>query len=343
MHAIAYRQPGPIDRADALIDIELPRPVPTGHDILVAVKAVSVNPVDTKVRAAAAPFEGSNERILGWDASGIVEAVGPEVTRFKVGDAVFYAGNIARGGSNAQYHLVDERIVGHKPQSLDWAQSAALPLTGITAWEALFDRLRVQQPVAGGVNAIVIVGGAGGVGSIAIQLARALTDLTVIATASRGETQDWVRELGAHHVIDHRQPLASQVEALGIGAPAFVFSTTHTDRHLGEIAQLIAPQGRFALIDDPESLDIVAFKRKAVSVHWELMFTRPLYDTPDLIEQGILLDKVAGLVDSGKIRTTLTQTLSPINAANLIEAHRQIESATTRGKIVLEGWPPAHD
>lgn len=343
MHAIAYRQPGPIDRADALIDIELPRPVPAGHDILVAVKAVSVNPVDTKVRAAAAPFEGSNERILGWDASGIVEAVGPEVTRFKVGDAVFYAGNIARDGSNAQYHLVDERIVGPKPQSLDWAQSAALPLTSITAWEALFDRLRVQQPVAGGVNAIVIVGGAGGVGSIAIQLARALTDLTVIATASRGETQDWVRELGAHHVIDHRQPLAAQVEALGIGAPAFVFSTTHTDRHLGEIAELIAPQGRFVLIDDPDSLDIVAFKRKAVSVHWELMFTRPLYNTPDLIEQGILLDKVAGLVDTGKIRTTLTQTLSPINAANLITAHRQIESATTRGKIVLEGWNPAHD
>jgi NADPH2:quinone reductase len=343
MHAIAYRQPGPIDRADALIDIELPRPVPAGHDILVAVKAVSVNPVDTKVRAAAAPFEGSNERILGWDASGIVEAVGPEVTRFKVGDAVFYAGNIARDGSNAQYHLVDERIVGPKPQSLDWAQSAALPLTSITAWEALFDRLRVQQPVAGGVNAIVIVGGAGGVGSIAIQLARALTDLTVIATASRGETQDWVRELGAHHVIDHRQPLAAQVEALGIGAPAFVFSTTHTDRHLGEIAELIAPQGRFALIDDPNSLDIVAFKRKAVSVHWELMFTRPLYDTPDLIEQGILLGKVAGLVDSGKVRTTLTQTLSPISAANLIVAHRQIESATTRGKIVLEGWNPAHD
>lgn len=343
MHAIAYRQPGPIDRADALIDIELPRPVPAGHDILVAVKAVSVNPVDTKVRAAAAPSEGRNERILGWDASGIVKAVGPEVTRFKVGDAVFYAGNIARDGSNAQYHLVDERIVGHKPKSLDWAQSAALPLTSITAWEALFDRLRVQQPVVGGVNSIVIVGGAGGVGSIAIQLARALTDLTVIATASRGETHEWVRELGAHHGIDHRQPLAAQVEALGIGAPAFVFSTTHTDRHLGEIAELIAPQGRFALIDDPDSLDIVAFKRKAVSVHWELMFTRPLYDTPDLIEQGTLLDKVAGLVDCGKIRTTLTQTLSPINAANLIAAHRQIESATTRGKIVLEGWNPAHD
>ena len=343
MHAIAYRQPGPIDRADALIDIELPRPVPAGHDILVAVKAVSVNPVDTKVRAAAAPFEGGNERILGWDASGIVEAVGPEVTRFKVGDAVFYAGNIARDGRPPPYPRVDERTVGHTPPSLDWAQSAALPLTSITAWEALFDRLRVQQPVAGGVNSIVIVGGAGGVGSIAIQLARALTDLTVIATASRGETHEWIRELGAHHGIDHRQPLAAQVEALGIGAPAFVFSTTHTDRHLGEIAELIAPQGRFALIDDPDSLDIVAFKRKAVSVHWELMFTRPLYDTPDLIEQGTLLDKVAGLVDSGKIRTTLTQTLSPINAANLIAAHRQIESATTRGKIVLEGWNPAHD
>ncbi|EZP72146.1 zinc-binding alcohol dehydrogenase family protein (plasmid) [Novosphingobium resinovorum] len=338
MRAIAYHQAGVLDRPDALVDVELPRPVAAGRDLLVAVQAVSVNPVDTKVRAGAPPFEGRAERILGWDAAGIVEAVGPDVTRFKVGDPVFYAGNIARDGSNAQYQLVDERIVGRAPSTLSVAEAAALPLTAITAWEALFDRLRVQDKVGQEPANLLIIGGAGGVGSVAIQIARAGTDLTVIATASRPETQDWVRGLGAHHVIDHSQPMAPQIAALGLDAPAFVFSTTHTDHHLADIAELIAPQGRFALIDDPASLDIIAFKRKAVSVHWELMFTRSLFDTPDVAEQGRLLDEVAKLVDQGAIRTTLTQTLSPINAANLIAAHRQIESATTRGKIVLEGW-----
>lgn len=337
MRAIAYRQPGPIDRPDALVDVELPKPAPTGRDILVKVQAVSVNPVDAKVRAGASPFDGRAERILGWDAAGVVEAVGPEVSRFQVGDEVFYAGDLMRDGSNAEYQLVDERIVGHRPRSIGVAEAAALPLTTITAWETLFDRLRVENGVPGG-GAILIIGGAGGVGSIAIQIACARTDLTVIATGSRPETRAWVKSLGAHHVIDHAQPLAPQVAALGIGAPAFVFSTTHTGHHLSAIAELIAPQGRFALIDDPASLDIVPFKRKSVSVHWELMFTRPLYGTPDLAEQGRLLDEVAGLVDAGAIRTTLTERLSPINAANLTAAHRQIESATTRGKIVLEGW-----
>jgi NADPH2:quinone reductase len=338
MRAIAYRQPGPIDRDEALVEVELPRPVPTGRDILVAVRAISVNPVDAKVRTGAAPFDGRDERILGWDAAGVVEEVGPEATRFKAGDEVFYAGDLMRDGSNAEYQLVDEQIVGHRPRSIGFAEAAALPLTAITAWETLFDRLKVDDQPAGGARAILIIGGAGGVGSAAIQIARARTDLTVIATASRAETQDWVRELGAHHVIDHSRPMAPQIAALEIGAPAFVFSTTHTDRHLADIAELIAPQGRFGLIDDPASLDIVAFKRKAVSVHWELMFTRSLFDTPDVGEQGRLLDAVAELVDEGRIRTTATETLSPINAANLIEAHRRIESATTRGKIVLEGW-----
>jgi NADPH:quinone reductase len=338
MRAIAYRQPGPIDRADALVEVELPRPVPTGRDILVAVRAISVNPVDAKVRTGAAPFDGRDERILGWDAAGVVEAVGPEATRFKAGDEVFYAGDLMRDGSNAEYQLVDERIVGHRPRSIGFAEAAALPLTAITAWETLFDRLKVDDQPSGGTRAILIIGGAGGVGSAAIQIARARTNLTVIGTASRAETQDWVSDLGAHHVIDHSRPMAPQIAALEIGAPAFVFSTTHTDRHLSDIAELIAPQGRFALIDDPASLDIVAFKRKAVSVHWELMFTRSLFDTPDVGEQGRLLDAVAILVDEGRIRTTATDTLSPINAANLIEAHRRIESTTTRGKIVLEGW-----
>lgn len=338
MRAIAYRYAGSIDRPDALLDVELPRPKPSGRDLLVAVQAVSVNPVDTKVRAGSAPFDGRAERILGWDASGIVEAIGPGVTRFKVGDPVFYAGDISRDGSNAEYQLVDERIVGHAPTTLSVAEAAALPLTAITAWETLFDRLRVQDRSEEKPATILIIGGAGGVGSIAIQIARARTDLTIIATASRPETADWVRSLGADHVIDHSRPMAPQVAALGVDGPRFVFSTTHTDRHLADIAELIAPQGRFALIDDPASLDIVGFKRKAVSVHWELMFTRSLFGTADLAEQGKLLDEVAKLADRGEIRTTLTQTLSPINAANLIAAHRQIETATTRGKIVLKGW-----
>jgi NADPH:quinone reductase len=337
MRAVAYREPGPIDRADALLDVDLPRPVPTGRDILVAVQAVSVNPVDAKVRTAASPFDGRSERVLGWDAAGVVAAIGPEVSRFKVGDAVFYAGDISRDGSNAEYQLVDERIVGHRPTSIGAAEAAALPLTAITAWETLFDRLRVQDQPSGGASAILIIGGAGGVGSVAIQIARARTDLTVIATASRPETEAWVRELGAHHVLDHGTSLTPQLADLGI-SPAFVFSTTHTDRHLVDIAELIAPQGRFALIDDPAHLDIIGFKRKAVSVHWELMFTRSLFRTSDMAEQGLLLDAVAGLVDAGVMRTTLTERMSPINAANLTDAHRRIESGTTRGKIVLEGW-----
>lgn len=337
MKAVGYKLPGPIDRADSLEDINLPRPVPTGHDLLVAVAAVSVNPVDTKVRRSATPPEGEY-RILGWDAVGHVVAVGDAAAGFQVGDEVFYAGSITRAGANAEFHLVDSRIVGRKPSSLSHAEAAALPLTAITAWEMLFDRLDVRKPVPGAANAILIIGGAGGVGSIAIQLLRALTDLTVIATASRPQTRDWVVELGAHHVIDHSQPLAPQVEALGLGAPAFVFSITETHRHLADIQALIAPQGRFGLIDDPPSLDITGFKRKAVSTHWELMFTRPIFGTPDLVEQGKLLNAVADLVDEGRIRTTVTDVMSPINAANLKRAHAQIETGKTRGKIVLTGF-----
>lgn len=337
MKAVGYKLPGSIDRDQSLEDIDLPRPTATGHDLLVAVAAVSVNPVDTKVRRSATPPEGEY-RVLGWDAVGRVVAVGEAVTGFQVGDEVFYAGSITRPGANAEFHLVDSRIVGRKPASLSNAEAAALPLTAITAWEMLFDRLDVRKPVPGAANAILIIGGAGGVGSIAIQLLRALTNLTVIATASRPETQAWVSELGAHHVINHRQPLAPQVEALGLGAPAFVFATTETHRHLADIQALIAPQGRFGLIDDPPSLDINGFKRKAVSIHWELMFTRPIFGTPDLAEQGKLLNAVADLVDQGRIRTTATDTLSPINAANLKQAHAQIETGTTRGKIVLEGF-----
>ena len=339
MHAIGYRQPGEISRADALMDIELPTPTPTGRDILVEVQAVSVNPVDTKVRKGSTPAPGE-WKVLGWDAAGVVTAAGSDATLFRPGDGVFYAGAIDRPGANSQYHLVDERIVGLKPRGLDWAQAAALPLTSITAWEALFDRLDVCKAVLAATPAILIIGGAGGVGSIAIQLARRLTNLIVIATASRPETADWVGQMGAHHVVDHSKPLAAEVAALGIGAPAFVFSTTQTLRHLDEIAELIAPQGRFALIDDPEALDINLFKRKSVSIHWELMYTRSIYGTPDMGEQGKLLGEVARLADAGTLRTTMTERVAGVNAANLRRVHGLVESGTTRGKIVLEGFAP---
>ncbi|MGO7588275.1 zinc-binding alcohol dehydrogenase family protein [Rhizobium leguminosarum] len=337
MRAVAYKTPQPISAETSLIDVELPMPEARGHDLLVEIKAVSVNPVDVKVRAHSAP-PADELKVLGWDAAGIVKAVGADVTLFRPGDEVFYSGVISRPGSNAEFHLVDERIVGAKPKSLDFAAAAALPLTSITAYEALFDRLRVQDAVSGAGRSILIIGGAGGVGSIAIQIARALTDLTVIATASRPETQDWVKELGAHHVVDHSKPIAPQVAALGIGAPGFIFSTTNTDSHIGDVVEAIAPQGRFALIDDPKTLDIVPFKRKAVSVHWELMFTRPLYGTPDMIEQHKLLNKISELVDAGKIRTTLSEIVGPINAANLKTAHAMVESGRMKGKTVLAGF-----
>ncbi|MBX4858444.1 zinc-binding alcohol dehydrogenase family protein [Rhizobium sophorae] len=337
MRAVAYKTPQPISAETSLIDVELPMPEAGGHDLLVEIKAVSVNPVDVKVRAHSAP-PADELKVLGWDAAGVVKAIGADVTLFKPGDEVFYSGVISRPGSNAEFHLVDERIVGAKPKSLDFAAAAALPLTSITTYEALFDRLKVQDAVSGAGRSILIIGGAGGVGSIAIQIARALTDLTVIATASRPETQDWVKELGAHHVVDHSKPIAPQVAALGIGAPGFIFSTTNTDSHIGDIVEAIAPQGRFALIDDPKTLDIVPFKRKAVSVHWELMFTRPLYGTPDMIEQHKLLNKISELVDAGKIRTTLSEIVGPINAANLKTAHAMVESGRMKGKAVLAGF-----
>ncbi|MEM6356014.1 MAG: zinc-binding alcohol dehydrogenase family protein, partial [Pseudomonadota bacterium] len=276
MKAVGYTKLGALDDDSALVDFEAEKPSPKGHDLLVAVRAISVNPVDYKIRNRRPP-EGEQPNILGWDAVGEVVAVGDAVTAYKPGDAVWYAGAIDRPGTNAEFHLVDERIVGRKPSSVPAAEAAALPLTSLTAHEMLFDRLRVTDPVPGAANAIVIIGGAGGVGSIAIQLLRALTDVTVIATASRPETQAWAKELGAHHVIDHREPLAPQVAALNLGAPAYVFSTTHTDSYIDQIAELIAPQGRFGLIDDPEHLPIAPLKPKSVSLHWEFMFTRSLF------------------------------------------------------------------
>lgn len=337
MKAVAYKTPGPIDRDDSLQDITLEKPTADGRDLLVNVRAVSVNPVDVKVRSNVAP-EGSEWRILGFDAAGVVDSVGPDVRNFKPGDAVFYAGSIARPGTNSEYHLVDERIVGRKPASLSDAETAALPLTAITAWEMLFDRLDVNRPTPQGGDTILVVGGAGGVGSITIQLLRALTDMTIIATASRPETQDWVRELGAQHAINHREPMAPQIKALGIGDPGFVFSTTHSGQHLEDIVQSMAPQGRFGLIDDPEELEIGKLKQKAISLHWEFMFARSLFGTPDIDQQSKLLNEIASLVDAGRIRSTATQTAGKIDAATLKAVHAKIESNTARGKIVLEGF-----
>ncbi len=337
MKAIGYKTPGSIDRDDALLDITLEKPVAEGRDLLVNVRAVSVNPADTKVRAMMPAPEGTYA-VLGFDASGVVESIGSEVTGFNVGDEVYYSGSMLRSGTNSEFHLVDERIVGKKPNSLNHAEAAALPLTTLTAWEALFDRLNVERPTVQGGNIILIVGGAGGVGSIAIQLLRTMTDMTIIATASRPETQDWVRELGAHHVINHREAMAPQIEALGLGAPGFVFSTNQTEKHLADIAELIAPQGRFSMTDEIGSFVSQPFVMKSVSLHFELMFTRSIFQTPDMDEQGKLLSEVADLVDAGRVRTTMTEVAGKIDAASLRKAHRQIETGKARGKIVLEGF-----
>ena len=337
MRAVGYQRSLPADDPEALVDIELPMPEPEGRDLLVGIRAVSVNPVDTKVRLRAAPEPGG-WKVLGYDAAGVVIAAGPEARLFKPGDAVYYAGSIARQGTNAEFHLVDERIVGPKPSSLDWAEAAALPLTAITAWEMLFDRLEIRRPVPGTAPVLLIIGGAGGVGSMAVQLARRLTHLTVIATASRPESRAWASELGAHHVIDHGQPLQPQVDALGLGAPGFVFSTTHTEQHIAAVGTLIAPQGRFGYIDDLRAIDPAPFKTKSVSLRFESMFTRPVFGTADISAQHDLLAEVSRLVDLGALRTTLAERMTPISAANLRRAHQLIEGGWSHGKLVLEGF-----
>ncbi len=337
MKAVGYRKSLPITEEEALLDIELPVPVPGPRDLLVAVKAVSVKTVDTKVRVRAAPAAGET-KVLGWDAAGVVERAGAAVTLFKPGDAVFYAGSIARPGTNAEYHLVDERIVGRKPASLSFAEAAALPLTAITAWELLFDRLGLRPGKPADAGSLLVIGGAGGVGSILIQLARRLTGLTVIATASRPETRAWCLELGAHHVIDHTKSLQSELQRIGVPQVSYVAGLTATDRHFPAIVEIIRPQGRFALIDDPPALDINPLKRKSVSVHWEFMFTRAVFETDDMIAQHRLLNEVADLVDAGLLRTTLAERFGIIAADNLKRAHALIESGRSRGKIVLEGF-----
>ncbi|WP_207479298.1 zinc-binding alcohol dehydrogenase family protein [Arenibaculum pallidiluteum] len=338
MKAIGFTQNLPAEDAGSLIDFETPTPTPGARDLLVRIEAISVNPVDTKVRKSRKPESPETPVILGWDAAGVVEAAGPETSLFRPGDEVFFAGDLTRPGTNAEFTLVDERIVGRKPRSLSFADAAALPLTSITAWESLFDRFRIPVGKSRTGDAILILGAAGGVGSIAVQLARRLTGLTVIGTASRPESQAWVRERGAHHVIDHSASVPEQLAAIGHPAVRYVLSLTHTDRHWDAIVESVAPQGAICFIDDPAGLDVMRLKRKAVALHTELMFTRPMFQTPDMIQQHHLLNEVADLVDEGLLRTTAGQMMGRIDAATLRRAHAAIESGRSIGKIVLAGF-----
>jgi zinc-binding alcohol dehydrogenase family protein len=337
MKAIGFYRPLPIDTPDALVDIDVPTPELRSRDLLVRVEAISVNPADVKLRAGVQPPQGE-ARILGYDAVGLVEATGPDARLFRKGDAVFYAGAIDRPGTYAELHAVDERIVGPKPASLDPAHAAALPLTALTAWELLFDRLGVPYGSKISNDAILIVNGAGGVGSILTQMARRLTGLTVIATASRPESIAWCRQMGAHHVIDHHKPLEDGLKAIGIPLVRYVAGLTATDKHQKSIVAALAPQGALAMIDDPETFDVVPFKRKSLSVHWELMFTRSLYGTSDIAAQHRILSEVSALVDSGVLRSTFREDYGSINAANLKRAHAAVESGRSVGKLVLSGF-----
>ena len=337
MKAVGYQECLAITEANSLMDIELPPPRPSARDLLVRVCAISVNPVDTKIRKRAKP-EAGDYKVLGWDAVGVVEAVGEECELFSPGDEVWYAGAIDRQGANAELRVVDERIVGRKPASLDDAHAAAMPLTTITAWEILFERLQIKPGKRHTGEALLIMGAAGGVGSMLTQLASRLTGLVVIGTASRPQTRDWVKSLGADYVIDHSKPLLPQLKKIGIDSVSHVASLTRSDLHLEAIIELLAPFGKIAMIDDPGQVDFTKLKTKSISLHWELMYTRSLFKTADMIEQHHLLDEVAGLVDAGLIRSTFKEHYGVINAENLKRAHAMLESGKSIGKIVLEGF-----
>lgn len=338
MKAIGLTRYLPISDSASLVDVELPKPEPEGHDLLVSVQAISVNPVDTKVRA---PKDGVEDppRVLGWDAAGVVEAVGPDVTLFATGDEVFYAGSITRPGTNSEFHLVDERIVGTRPKRLSFADAAALPLTSITAWEALFDRMGISRDGASAGRSLLVLGGAGGVGSIAIQIAKQVARLDVIATASRDESRDWCLKLGADHVVNHRENIPAQLEAVGFGHVDYVLCLNDTDGHWKTMSEVVAPQGHIcSIVETAAPVDIRPLMRKSATFCWELMFTRSMFGTPDMIEQHRLLNEVSSLVDSGQLGSTTGQVVGRIDAANLRRAHAQLESGRTIGKLVLEGW-----
>ena len=336
MKAVGLTKYLPISNPESFLDVDLLTPSPSGRDILVEVHAVAVNPVDTKVRAPKDKVE-TTPRVIGWDASGVVHAVGSDVTLFNVGDLVYFAGDLTRSGSYAQYQLVDERIVGQKPASLSHAEAAALPLTTITAYEAFFDRLGIDRDGASTGQTILIIGASGGVGSIGIQLAK-LAGLKVIATASRAETIAWVTELGADFVVNHHEPLVDQVRALGIQFVDHI-AIFNDMRHWEAAVELIRPQSGIVSIDDTNlPMPMAGMKTKAASLHWEFMFARSMFQTPDMMEQHNLLNFVSKEIDAGRIRTTVSEVLRPINAANMRQAHALVESGKARGKIVLEGF-----
>lgn len=340
MKAIGYTSPQPITSPDSLVDIEIPQPIAEGKDLLIQVNAIAVNPVDYKVRQNRAPAAGEHA-IIGWDAVGEVVAIGQEASHFRPGDIVFYAGDITRQGSNAEYQIVDERLVGNKPKSLSDADAAALPLTSITAWELLFEHLNIKQQSPKLDNqsdeVILVVGAAGGVGSILIQIAKAITGATIVATASRESSQNWVKELGADYVIDHSKPLQPQIDELGIQV-THVASLNNTASYMDTYVEILPPFGKIALIDDPDNIDISKVKSKSLSVHWEFMFARSMFNAKDMNKQSELLNQVSELVDLGFIKTTTGKNIGAINATNLKIAHQELESGKSIGKIVLEGF-----
>jgi NADPH:quinone reductase len=328
----------PIDDPESLVDLEVPQPAPSGRELLVEVKAISVNPVDYKVRARPDP-NAQLPRILGWDVAGVVREVGPSAQLFKPGDEVYYAGSINKPGANSEYHVVDERIVGHMPRKLSFAAAAALPLTTLTAWEGLFDQLGISRSGADRGKTLLLIGAAGGVGSIAIQLAKRLAGLRVVATASRPESAQWVQELGADAVVDHTGDLAAQMRATGIPDADYVFCLTDATPYFPRFAPVIRPQGKLCLIVSMSgAVELTPLMQKSVSLHWEFMFTRSLFQTPDMQRQHEILDEAAALIDDGTLRTTLAESLGPITAANVRRAHQMLERGRTIGKLVLEGF-----
>lgn len=339
MQIIGFNQGRAVDSADGLYDSTAAMPVTGPRDLLVQVRAVGVNPLDTKVREGLVAVP-EHVHALGWDAAGIVQAVGGDVTLFEPGQAVYYAGSFDRSGANAAYHLVDERIAARMPATLDFAQAAGVPLASLTAWQLLFDRFALVPGAHGEQGSLLVLGGAGGVGSMLIQLARQLTGLTVIATASRNDSAAWCRAMGAHHVIDHARSLPAQVAALNAAPVTHIAALSQTARHLPALLQIIAPHGKLGVIDDHDRFDAAPLKSKSVSLHWEMVFTRPLHGTPDMVEQHHILERVAALLDEGVLRSPVNRRLRPIDAATLRQAHAMVEQGGSPGKLVVEGWPP---
>ena len=338
MKAVGLYQYLPIENQQSLLDVEIETPTATGKDCLVAVKAISVNPVDTKIRAPKDQIE-TTPRVLGWDAAGEVIAIGDEVTHFAVGDKVYYAGDITRPGSNSEFQLVDERIIGRMPTALDYEQAAAIPLTGITAWEALFDRLHISPQGNDKGKKILIIGGAGGVGSIAIQLAKKVAKLHVIATASREESSQWCIKLGADNVINHRNSLVEELAAQQLDNIDYILCLNNTDQHWSAMAKIIAPQGSIcSIVENQQPLDLNDLKSKSATFAWEFMFTRSMFQTDDMSEQHNLLNSISKLIDNTELVTTVNEVMVPINASNLRKAHAEIEQGSAIGKIVLSGW-----